>query len=455
VRRRLLTSTIAAVATAVLLLGLPLALAVRGLLRQKALDTLEIQAEDIQTVLNQRGLSLLEQLSLLREAARLGGLRLLLVDFNAQVHIDTGAPPAIPEGLVADVQRALAEGRAGRAVAAGVLAVSVPARAGGFDQVLLAIRSDDTLRHDIREAWLAITGLALFALGTAALFARRQGEQLAAPLEALAEAARRLGNGDFTARAPYSGLLEADDVARALQVTAERLGAMLERSRSFSADASHQLRTPLTALRLDLEALEAAGADPELAAAATAEADRLEATIAELLTLSDAPPADRLCDVVELAGARLDAWQSLARAAGREVVLETSPVPSVRARPEAIGQCLQVLLDNALEHGTGKITVSVQAVAAGGGLGLTGQGSDTKWVRLCVADEGPGIPADRQAGLLSGRADVAPGRGLALARQLVEAEGGRLTLERACPGASPGASPGAMLCLLVPAAGQP
>jgi signal transduction histidine kinase len=227
-------------------------------------------------------------------------------------------------------------------------------------------------------------------------------------------------------------------------MTAERLGTMLQRSRSFSADASHQLRTPLTALRLDLEALEAQGRDPELVAAAMKEADRLESTIDELLTLSEAPADDRLSDVGTVAAERLDAWQSLARAAGREVVLDSSPVPPVRARPGAVGQCLQVLLDNALEHGAGTITVSVQPVSAGGGVGLTGDGRDTRWVRLCVADEGPGIPAERREGLLSGRADAATGRGLALARQLVEAEGGRLTLERA--------SPGAVLCLLVPAA---
>jgi signal transduction histidine kinase len=229
-------------------------------------------------------------------------------------------------------------------------------------------------------------------------------------------------------------------------MTAERLGAMLERSCSFNADASHQLRTPLTALRLDLEALESTGADPQLIAAVIREADRLEATIVELLSLSDTPAnaSSRLCDVAELAAARLDAWRSLAQAAGRNVVLDVSPVPPVRARPGAIGQCLQVLLDNALEHGAGTITVSVHAVAAGGGLGLTGEGADTKWVRLCVEDEGPGIPPERREGLLSGRADAVSGRGLALARQLVEAEGGRLTLERAASGA--------LLCLLVPVA---
>ncbi|MGH8898406.1 MAG: sensor histidine kinase [Egibacteraceae bacterium] len=446
-RRRLLTSTIAAAATAVLLLGLPLAVVAHRSLEQQALGALQAQAVQIQTFLSPQVLSPIGQVQVLRRAADQTRLRLILLDLSAQIELDTGAPPRVAPGFDDDILRAL-HGQIGRAVGDGVLAVSVPIRDGSaVAQVVRAIRADDELRAEIRRAWLAIAGLALFALGTAALFARRQGERLVAPLEALAGAARRLGDGDFTARAPYSGLPEADDVARALQVTAERLGAMLERGRSFSTDASHQLRTPLTALRLDLEALETAGADPALVAAATAEADRLEATIAELLTLSDAPPADRLCDVVELAGARLDSWQSLARAAGREVVLETSPVPPVRARPGAISQCLQVLLDNALEHGAGTITVSVQAVAAGGGLGLTGQGPDTKWVRLCVADEGPGIPADRQAGLLSGRADAAAGRGLALARQLVEAEGGRLTLERAVPGATP--------CLLVPAVGQP
>jgi signal transduction histidine kinase len=444
VRRRLLTSTIIAATAAVLLLGLPLAVAVRILLEQKALDELQGQAAAIQSALNSQALSLTEQARFLEQRS----LRLFLLNVSGglRVDVDTGPPPVIPKTFNADFRRALQGQAVGRAIGEGVIAVSVPLRVGGVVQVIRAVRADDTLRADVHRAWLAIAGLAFFALGTTALLARRQGEQLAAPLEALAEAARRLGDGDFTARAPYSGLPEADDVARALEATAERLGAMLERSRSFSEDASHQLRTPLTALRLDLEALESAGSEPALVSAATVEADRLEATIAELLALSDAPSADRLCDLIELAGTRLDAWQSLARAAGREVVLEASPVPPVRARPGAIGQCLQVLLDNALEHGAGKITVSVQPVAAGGGLGLTGEGPDTKWVRLCVADEGPGIPADRQAALRFGRADAVAGRGLALARRLVEAEGGRLTIERAAPGA--------MLCLLVPAAGQ-
>jgi signal transduction histidine kinase len=380
---------------------------------------------------------------LLHEVARREpDLRLLLFDPRTGIQVDTGAPPVVPENFDNDL-RAAFNGQVGRKVGAGVLAVSVPLRGGG---VLRVLGDDHALISSVRQSWVAIGGLALFALGTAALMARIQGERFATPLESLADAARRLGDGDFSAQAAYSGLPEVDEVAKALHETAAQLGAMLDRSRSFGADASHQLRTPLTALRLDLEALDATGADPELVAAAIREADRLEATIAELLSLADAPggAADRSCDVAELAAARLDAWQSLARAAGREVVLDALPVPPVRARPGAIGQCLQVLLDNALEHGAGTITISVRAVAAGGGLGLTGEGRDTKWVRLCVSDEGPGIPPDRRDGLLSGRADTLAGRGLVLARQLVEAEGGRLTLERVAQGAT--------LCLLVPVA---
>lgn len=446
-RRRLLSATLVAVTVAILLLCLPIGFTEQRLLRQQALDALEGQARTMVTFINSRPdlVEMFGQPALLRELARQQGLRLVLIDPLIGAVVDTGGPPEIPLSLRDDL-RAAVLGRVGQATGGGVLAVSLPLRNDGGFGILRVLRDDAALEAGTRRSWAGIGGIALLALGTAAALARAQGKRLAAPLESLAGVARRLGDGDFTVRAPYSGLAEADDVAKALQMTAERLGAMLERSRSFSADASHQLRTPLTALRLDLEALEMAGADPELIAAAIREADRLEATIAELLSLTDTPSgaASEVWDITELATARLDAWQSLAQAAGRKVVLDASPVPPVRARAGAIGQCLQVLLDNALEHGAGTITVSVRSVAAGGGLGLTGEGPDTKWVRLCVADEGPGIPPECRESLLSGRADAAGGRGLPLARQLVEAEGGRLTLDRA--------DSGALLCLLVPAA---
>lgn len=437
-RRRLLLSTLAVVAAAVALFGAPLALAVGVLQRNAALDGLQQEAVGIQVLLNEQP----ELLGRADELARLAAefdLRLVLIQPTDQgtVIADTG-DGAVPFSQP-DLAAALASGETLRVQSGDVLGVATPLRVGSqFGQVLVAVAVDADVQHDVRQTRLALVLLAFAALGAATLAALWQGRRLAVPLEDLARSARRLGDGDFSARAPRSGLPEPDEVASALDTTATRLAAMLERSRSFSADASHQLRTPLTALRLDLEALGASGADPDLVTAAVVEADRLEATIQELLALAEAPRGDDHVDVGELARQRLDAWQALARAAGRDVVLDAAPVPPVRARGAALGQSLQVLLDNALEYGAGTITVSVAEVAGG--------------VRLCVADEGPGIPWEREDGLFEdGRTPARSdpdgrlshlGRGLPLARSLVEAEGGRMLLERA--------RPGAVLCLLLP-----
>lgn len=439
-RKRLLLSTLAAVATAVVLLGLPLAFAVRVLAERSAFDQLQAQANGVLSLLNQESDPRVRSV-VLRSLAddgrrfilweRLAGDLVLITD-TAQ----SGEPPPFDED-----ERRAQQGQVGRAYGSGTLAVSIPVvRDGEVSQVLRVLQSDQLLQRQIHNVWVSIAGLALSALGVALIGALWQGRRFAAPLEDLAVSARRLGDGDFSARAPRSGLPEPDQVAMALDSTATRLAAMLERSRSFTADASHQLRTPLTALRLDLEALEAAGSDPDLMAAAVAEADRLEATIDELLVLAEAPAGEEHLDVAALAAERIEAWKGLARAQGRKVCLEARPVPQVRARAAALGQSLQVLLDNALEHGDGTITVTIADVAGG--------------VRLCVGDEGPGIPEDRKEALFNGGGGpvrhstryrrATGGRGLPLARSLVEAEGGRLTLERT--------QPGAVVCLLLPTA---
>lgn len=438
-RRRLLLSTLASVAAAVLLLGAPLAVAVRGLLVQQALDELEQLAGGAQVVLDQGSATEAELLLLL--LAERTGTRLMLLSAAGEVVVDSGGTRRGVVAVGPDVARA-GQGQVGRARGDGLLTVAVPVERDGQQAIVRATATDDGLRRAVGRAWLQIAGLALTALAVAALLARWQGRRLAAPLEELAASARRLGEGDFSARAPRSGLPEADDVARTLDRTAGRLASMLERSRSFSADASHQLRTPLTALRLDLEALEAAtsGGRVEgargLVSAATAEADRLEATIDELLALADAPPGGEEVDLGALVAERLAAWQALARAQQRHVVVQQGAAPRVRARAAAIGQCLQVLLDNALLHGRGTITVVVGAVERGPG--------DQAGARLCVADEGPGLPPDATSGVAGYGPGSGSGRGLALARSLIEAEGGRLRVD-----SGDGA---AMVCLLLPAA---
>lgn len=445
-RRRLLRSTLGAVAVAVLLLGGPLAVAVQSLLTDQAVGSQVREAEQIQAVLDREADSLPGAEVLVEVIGAQTGARLTLLDPAGRVVLDTSGAPAGAVVESPDVARAV-EGGVGEVVEDGVVAVSVPVRVRGSDLILRMARPDTDLRREIRGAWLAIAALALTALGAAAFVARRQGDRLARPLEDLATSASRLGDGDFTARAPRSGLPEPDEVAAALDSTAGRLGAMVERSRSFSADASHQLRTPLTALRLDLEALEAVSDDPEvseLVAAASGEADRLQTTIEELLALAGPPAGPAMVDIGQVVSSRIEAWQALARADGRRIVVQAVPAPPVRARAAAVGQALQVLLDNALTHGNGTITVVVQPVDAPARAAHGGEdaGQGGRGVRLCVADEGPGVPAEREADLFAGT-----GRGLPLARSLVEAEGGRLRLDRARP------SP--VFCLLLPAGRRP
>lgn len=427
-RRRVLLSTLAAVGLALILLGLPLSVAVRSVLTRSAFDLLQGEAEQAQVVLDRNARTSADAAAILGLLTDRSGHRFTLLDREGVIVVDTGPDPA-PAGAQAmspDIESARASNGIGYFRGRQTLAVSLPVALGDARLILRVAAPATDLQGEIRQAWLAIAGLAVTALGGAALVAVYQGRRLAAPVEALADSARRLGDGDFSARAPRSGVPETDDVAAALDMTADRLGTLVARTRSFGADASHQLRTPLTALRLDLEALEAAGADPQLLEAAMNEADRLESTIDELLALAEAPRTAELVDLGRLAATRLDAWQALARAQGRRVVFEGRPVAPVHARAAAIGQCLQVLLDNALLHGEGSISVTVDDVPGG--------------VRLCVADEGPGFHP-RQGPPQPG---AAGGRGLALARSLVEAEGGRLQIGRPLQGA--------IVCLVLPAA---
>ncbi|MFJ1761571.1 histidine kinase dimerization/phospho-acceptor domain-containing protein [Amycolatopsis sp. NPDC088138] len=298
-----------------------------------------------------------------------------------------------------------------------VLAVPVVngARTIGVVRAALPV-SDLYLR--IGLTWLTMAALAVAAIGASWLMARRSTSRLVRPLEELAAAAERLGDGDFTARGPRAGIAEIDQVGEALDATATRIGETLERERAFSAVASHQLRTPLTGLRLQLEAaLETPGSDPHAAIrAGIASADRLERTIEDLLALGRerrAPRAELALDVL-LEEVR-QAGEALLAPHGRAMRITREDPPPARAAAAAVRQVLGVLLDNAATHGRG--TVTVLARDAGDALAID------------VADEGPGLgETDPFATAAGGH-----GIGLRLARSLAEAEGGRLRLSRPSP----------------------
>ena len=310
-------------------------------------------------------------------------------------------------------------GRTTEANENGVLTVTVPVF--GDDRAIGAIRVARpvaVIYHHLLLPALGMLALGIVVVAVVWQLARRQARRLAAPLETLAANARRLGDGDFGVRAPPAGITEIDAVGRALNGTAERLDALLARERSFSAEASHQLRTPLTGLRMRLESA-LMMSDQELRRAVSggiASADQLERTIDELMLLAREPASTRgePVDVGMLVADVLAPRRERLTAAGRAVeeTVETD-LPRAFASAAAVRQILGVLLDNAEVHGAGTITVAVRDSSGA--------------VAVDVADAGAGLDPATAGSARSG------GMGLELARRLAEAEGGRLVLSRPSP----------------------
>jgi len=331
-----------------------------------------------------------------------------------------------PEGGDETVHQALHDGEINTKDLNGDLVVAVPVTHDS--DVIGAVRAASpraAIYRQVALVWLGMLGLAGLAIGTVWLVARRQARRLARPLEELSDAARRLGQGDFSVRTTPVDIPEIDSVGSALNSTAGRLDDMLARERSFSADASHQLRTPLTGLRLRLEAaLEHPGQDLRHAITdGIAAADRLEQTIEELLALardtrsSNATPLDLPGLLAEIEAG----WHDRLAAQDRALRVAVDPqAPVSLASTAAVRQVLTVLLDNAATHGSGTVSVAVRNAADA--------------LAIDVSDEGAGIIAPEQE-LFTRRSRLAEGHGigLALARSLAEAEGGRLRLARPAP----------------------
>jgi signal transduction histidine kinase len=318
----------------------------------------------------------------------------------------------------ATVREVLRTGRTADGTADGRLVVAVPLLSGErLTGAVRAERSDAEAARDAHQAWLVLAAGAIALIALAILAALILGRRLALPLERLATAAGGLGEGDFAARAPRSGVGELDAVADALDSTARRVDDLLARERAFSADASHQLRTPLAALRIELEALELRGDD---VTAALEQVDRLERTIATLLAVArDTSVSDAQADLGELADELRQRWHGPLARDGRPLrVAVEAPERIARASPRVIGEALNVLLENALEHGAGPVSITVRE--AGDALAVD------------VADAGQGFRGDPEIAFTR-RSGDGHGIGLALARSLVQAEGGRLIVTRAAP----------------------
>jgi signal transduction histidine kinase len=308
------------------------------------------------------------------------------------------------------------------------LVVAVPLTRG--ERIVGAVRASGPLSavtDRVRGSFVNMVLAGAAAVVIASLVALWQSRRLARPVGRLAETAIALGEGDFTVREERSGIPEVDAVSHALEVTATRLDDMLQRERAFSADASHQLRTPLTGLRVTLEAAQLdPDVDPDAALeTALGEIDRLERTIDDIVALArELPTQGTATDVTRTIESVTHEWQGRADVQ-RRTLQSASPVglPRVAVSERAVRQILDVLVDNALRHGGGAVTIRARAAPAG--------------VVVEVNDTGPGVRGDPER-IFDRRVSHSGGTGigLALARSLAEAEGGRLVLLDAGPGAT-------------------
>jgi signal transduction histidine kinase len=306
-----------------------------------------------------------------------------------------------------------------RSVAGGQVATAfAPASAGAYVVRVYLSNSD---RYDGVGAWYLLlaggsVGLLLVGIGAGEVLTRR----VTRPLVRTAETAQQLSIGDTTARAPTDGPREVADVGKALNRLADRIDELIAEERETVADLSHRLRTPLTTLRLDAEALH----DPSEAERVGSHVNELERTLTAVIHAARRPQREgRMpsCDATAVVSERVEFWSALTDEQGRPsaVSLPAGPVP-VRAAAEDLAAAVDALLENVVAHTPEGTAFSVQLLRSDSGA------------RLEISDDGPGIP---DAAEVRGRSDRgSSGLGLDIARRCAEGSGGAMTIARSPSG---------------------
>ena len=396
-RRRILAATLLAIAVTAVVLGLPLGFSALKLVEDVSRSDMSSRAQQIATLLD-------EQVATHRPLD-LGDARIL-----------------VPQGNRLVVRTPDESHTFGGDVGEQPLVERVPMVQNGT--VTLSAPSAPVRTSQLQVAGLVLL-LVVLSAGTGMIVATVTARRLADPLRHVAARAARLGAGDFRPDPKRHAVSELDSVADALDASGAALSQLLQRERELVGDVSHQLRSRLTALQLRLETL--AQTDDtsvsEEAGAALEQTERLTSVLDDLLasaTAARAKDAEPL-DVSDKLSRVAEEWREPLRSDGRTLRVRIADGLLARATPARLREAMSVLLDNALNHGRGPVTVTGR------------QGGGTVVVE--VADSGSGVPDQLvphvfERGFSAGGST---GVGLALARALVEADGGRLELSTARP----------------------
>ncbi|MFE7778071.1 ATP-binding protein [Streptomyces sp. NPDC057445] len=393
-RRRLISSTLAVVLVVIGVFGVSLVIVETRTISNSAQESVDSEALRLLSVVESKVLER-ETVDADAVAQQVGPQR------HAEIRIPGRAPIEIGEQPSGNVIRSTTTGEQGESVTVE--------------------ESRSTVTREVGRTLLIIGAVALLAVVAAVLLAVRQANRLASPLTDLAETAERLGSGDPRPRHRRYGVPELDRVADVLDSSAERIARMLTAERRLAADASHQLRTPLTALSMRLEEISATD-DPETvkeeAIIALTQVERLTDVVERLLTNARDPRTGSAVafDLEEVVKQQIEEWRPAYRSAGRAIVCSGKQDMRAVGTPGAVAQVLAALIENSLMHGGGTVALRTR---------VTGNQAVIE-----VTDEGPGVPTDLGARIfertISGRNST--GIGLAVARDLAEADGGRLEL---------------------------
>jgi signal transduction histidine kinase len=280
------------------------------------------------------------------------------------------------------------------------------------------------LNATVTRSWLVLAAVGVFVVLIGLAIAWGLASSLARPLRNLSETATRLGAGDLEARAAEAGPRDVTEVARAMNVMAEDLQRSIDSQQDFVANASHQLRTPLTGMRLRLEGIAAdGGAAAGSAQAALKEVDRLGDLVDDLLVLARTSRREATGSRIDLAESMREArdrWSERAVKSGHRLETQADEDVVVYADPSEIAAILDNLVENAIAY-----------TPRGSVIRMEARGDGHEQI-ISVEDNGPGIPSDDASraferfyrGKRGKSAGPGTGLGLAIVREVAERWGG-------------------------------